>query len=134
MVKELIDSAVHHVARNASRNTSARPLGRDDPRLVPEVAQPAASRWWPFWRVSYRTVGLQAVVLTVERGVVSCSGASVDAVSVPERFYRVSTWCRNANNKLLALVTPLELLMSHARGLRIYWSELFFHPCWYPIA
>lgn len=51
MMKELIDRAVHHVARNASRNTSARPLGQEDPRLIPKVAEPAARRWWPFGRV-----------------------------------------------------------------------------------
>lgn len=91
MMKELIDRAMHHVARNASRNTSARPLGQEDPRLIPKVAEPAARRWWPFGRVSSRVAGLRALVFIVESGVVSCSGAGVDVVGVPERLHWLTT-------------------------------------------
>ena len=85
-MKELIDRAVHHVARNASRNTSARPLGQEDPRVIAEVAEPAARRWWPFWRVSSRVAVLQALAFTVKIDFASCSGASVDVVILSGAF------------------------------------------------
>lgn len=120
-MKELIDRAVHHVARNASRNTPARPLGQENPRLTPEVAEPAVRRWWPFWRVSRRVAGLRALVFAVESGVVSSSGASFDAVSVDSQ-----------QSKSLVLVTTLGLSMSAPAMSSVV--RVCFQPRRYPVA
>lgn len=57
MVKELIDRAVHHVARNASRGTSSPgPVQEPLPRPAPQVAAPVARGWWSsYWRVGQLT-------------------------------------------------------------------------------
>ena len=94
MMKELIDRAVRHVARNASRNMSVRPLAQENPRLIPEVAEPAVRRWWPFWRVSSRISGLGALVFAAESGVVSSSDVNIYALKVCRWCWWLRLGCR----------------------------------------
>ena len=52
MMKELIERAVRHVARNATHKASVAPPVQQPPPLPDLGAAPVASSWWPsFWRV-----------------------------------------------------------------------------------